>query len=105
MNELLAALEAFEAFDVPAELSDMFVYAIREVETGRIKLGISSDPVARVAQLQTGNSQKLELVVYRKACDRFSDEHALHAKATQYHIRGEWFTAQALHHFNEGEVK
>jgi len=94
LQELLSALEAF---DIPDDLPpDMFVYAIRERETGRIKLGISRDPSSRVAQLQTGNSSKLELVAVRPAVNRFADERVIHADAASYRLRGEWFTASAL---------
>jgi phage regulator Rha-like protein len=93
LNELLQALVAF---DVPSEVQDMYVYAIRETETGRIKLGIARNPHQRLQQLQTGNSQRLQLVAYRKASNFFADEHVLHDAASQYRIRGEWFTASAL---------
>ena len=93
LNDLLQALEAF---DVPPELGEVYVYAIRESETGRIKLGISIDPLARMAQLQTGNSQRLELVAYRKANQGLKDERDLHRKADEYHVRGEWFNRNAL---------
>ena len=93
LNDLLQALEAF---DVPSEMGEVYVYAIRESETGRIKLGISKDPLARMAQLQTGNSQRLELVAYRKANQGLKDERDLHRKADEYHVRGEWFNRNAL---------
>lgn len=94
LNELLAALEAF---DIPDDLPpDLFIYAIRERETGNIKLGISRDPSARLMQLQTGNSSKLELVAVRPAANRFADERAIHADADVYRLRGEWFAAGAL---------
>ena len=95
-NTLNDLLQALEAFDVPPELGEVYVYAIRESETGRIKLGISKDPMARMAQLQTGNSQRLELVAYRKANQGLKDERDLHRKADEYHVRGEWFNRNAL---------
>lgn len=88
-------LEALNDFEVPEDVGEMYVYAIKESETGRIKLGISRDPHARLKQMQTGNSQALELVAYRKASNRFKDESAIHAKNAQYHIRGEWFSESA----------
>lgn len=84
-------LEALDSFEVPEDIGEMFVYAIREVESGRVKLGISRDPHARLRQLQTGNSQRLELVGYRKAENRFQDEAALHSRYADKHIRGEWY--------------
>ena len=88
-------LEALKDFEVPDDIGEMYVYAIKESETGRIKLGISRDPYARLKQMQTGNSQRLELVAYRKATNRFQDESAIHAKNAQHRIRGEWFSESA----------
>ena len=88
-------LEALDDFDVPDDLPDMYVYAIREAETGRIKIGISKDPAERLKQLQVGNSQELELIAYKKAGNRFSDERAAHLINSDSHIRGEWFEAEA----------
>ena len=96
ITEYQEILEALDGFEVPEDVPDMYVYAIRETETGRVKLGISRDPEARLRQLQTGNSQELELVAFRKAENRFDDEHALHSDARAYHLRGEWFDGQAL---------
>jgi len=93
LNELLAALESF---DVPDDMHGMYVYAIRESETGRIKIGISRNPVARLSQLQTGNSQQLELVAVKPAVNGFSCEQDAHKSAASLHIRGEWFRASAL---------
>lgn len=96
-DALSELLEALEAFDIPDDLpSDMFVYAIKERDTGHLKLGISRDPRQRLKQLQTGNSSELELVAVRPALNRFADERALHADAEAYRLRGEWFSAGAL---------
>ena len=91
-----AIIEALNTFEVPEDLPDMFVYAIRETETGNIKLGISKDPEARLRQLQTGNSQQLELIAYKKAENKYADEKALHNQAAAYHIRGEWFDPASI---------
>ncbi|MBB1074171.1 GIY-YIG nuclease family protein [Rhodoferax sp. 4810] len=95
-----AILKALNNFEVPDDLPDMYVYAIRERETGHVKLGISRNPQQRLRQLQTGNSSTLELVAYRKAENRFADERALHADADVYRLRGEWFDDRALKLFN-----
>lgn len=90
-------LRALRDFEVPDDLpDDLFVYAIRECDTGHLKLGISRDPSARVAQLQTGNSSRLELVTMRPARNRFADERAVRADAQAWHLRGEWFSAAAI---------
>lgn len=88
-------IDALNDFEVPEDVGEMYVYAIKETESGRIKLGISRDPYARLKQMQTGNSQRLQLLAYRKASNRFQDEAAIHAKNAQYHIRGEWFSESA----------
>jgi hypothetical protein len=93
ITELDEIIEALTSFEVPDDLPDMYVYAIRETETGRIKLGISKDPENRLKQLQIGNSQALELVAYRKAENRYKDELAVHIANDPLRIRGEWFDA------------
>ncbi|PQJ95882.1 GIY-YIG nuclease family protein [Chromatium okenii] len=94
--QLLDVLRALDEFEVPDDLPNMYVYAIKEKSTGNIKLGISRDPKSRLRQLQTGNSSELELIAYRKAENRFQDEKDLQQLATDYHIRGEWFSPSAL---------
>lgn len=99
LNQIVDFHEIFRAlnsFEVPDDLPDLYVYAIKEVETGSVKLGISRDPLQRLIQLQTNNSQKLQLVASRKAVHRFADERALHKEAQTYHIHGEWFTEKAI---------
>jgi len=87
-------IEALGAFDVPVECAGMYVYAILESGTGRIKLGISRNPKARLKQLQTGNSSTLELVATRRA-GNFKDESEVHSLNSGIHIRGEWFSPGA----------
>lgn len=87
-------LSALDAFDVPEDIVDMYVYAIREKETGRLKIGISRNPQERLKQLQTGNSSELELVAYKKA-ENYQDEQLAHEANSQYWIRGEWFSSNA----------
>ena len=87
-KEIIAALEDFE---VPEDLPPMYVYAIRNKTTRRIKLGISQNPERRLKELQIGNDCELELVAFRKAENRFKDEKALHRENAPLHVRGEWF--------------
>ena len=96
ISDVRSVLNALNDFEVPDDLPDMYVYAIRECDTGNIKLGISRDPEQRLKQMQTGNSSRLELVGYREAKNRFKDESALHFKAADYRIRGEWFNHNAM---------
>ena len=87
-KEVIAALEDFE---IPENLPTMFVYAIRNKHTGRIKLGISENPERRLKELQIGNDCELELLAYREAVNRFKDEKAIHDKHQHLRVRGEWF--------------
>ena len=96
LSDAKSILRALRSFEIPDDLPDMYVYAIREKDTGNIKLGISRDPESRLRQLQTGNSSELELVAFRKAENRFADERALHADAEAYRLRGEWFEGSAM---------
>ena len=86
-------ITALNEFEVPEEVVDMYVYAVRNKETGRIKLGISRDPLARIKTLQVGNDCELELVAYKKADNKFKDEKILHDLNKAARIRGEWFEA------------
>lgn len=95
LSDTRKILSAIASFEVPDDLPDMFVYAIQETDTGNVKLGISRDPLARLKQLQIGNSHLLRLVAYRPATNRFADERALHADAETYRLLGEWFSARA----------
>jgi len=87
--------KAIREFEVPDDVPDMHVYAIKNTVTGAIKLGISRDPQARIRQLQTGNDCRLELIATRPAVNRFADERALHVKHADYRISGEWFDLPA----------
>ena len=89
-KEVIAALEDFE---IPENLPTMYVYAIRNKHTGRIKLGISENPERRLKELQIGNDCELELLAYREAANRFKDEKAIHDKYQHLRVRGEWFAA------------
>ncbi len=91
-RELMDLIADVDLPDAP----DLFVYAIREQDTGHLKLGISKDPEERLRQLQIANSSRLEIVAIRPAPNRFSDEAAIHKLVGQYHIHGEWFDGRSL---------
>lgn len=93
--ESLDIIKALESFEVPDDLPDMYVYAIREAETGNVKIGISKDPAERLKQLQTGNSSELVLVASMPAVNRYKDESSAHKKLSNINIRGEWFECGA----------
>lgn len=75
----------------------MYIYAIKNPDTGNIKIGISKDPEARLKQLRVGNDADLRLVLVEKieAPNRFQDERLAHLKNQYLRIRGEWFRSGA----------
>lgn len=95
LRETHNLIEALNNFEVPDDIPDMYVYAIKNTDTGNIKLGISKNPEQRLKQLQTGCDGKLELMAYRKADNGYRDELQLHHENNQYAIQGEWFTKDA----------
>jgi len=92
-NPITTASDLFDLIkDVDPDLrDDLFVYAIKEVETGRVKIGISKNPAERIRQLQTGNPNRLEIAGIVEASNGFSDEKLIHKKLSNMRIRGEWF--------------
>ena len=91
VQDAKAIIAALEDFEIPENLPPMYVYAIRNKTTRRVKLGISQNPERRLKELQIGNDCELELVAFRKAENRFKDEKALHRENAPLHVRGEWF--------------
>ena len=77
--------------DIDVLQDDLLLYAIQEVETGRIKIGISSNPEQRLKQLQVGNPCTLVIIDQRPAPNRFKDEKLAHENNSYCSIRGEWF--------------
>ena len=97
-------MRALDDFEIPDDIEDMYVYAIRNTVTGNVKLGISRDPEERLKQLQTGNDCALELVATRRADNRFQDEARLHNEHADVHISGEWFSSHDTSYF-EGAMQ
>jgi len=97
-NSITTVDELFDLLadvDVP-EAPNLYVYAIREQETGKLKLGISKNPHQRMKQLQTANPNRLELVAAIPAPNRFKDESRMHHEASEHRIHGEWFKSSAI---------
>jgi hypothetical protein len=70
-----------------------FVYCIWESKPGGgmeyVKIGFSTNPQARIAELQCGNPRKLVLVSMKKGTRE--DERALHQKYIKQNVLQEWF--------------
>ena len=85
-------LRNFESDGCPTR----YVYAVVD-GFGNVKIGITRDIDARVKSLQVANSTELRLVMYREAVGSgYSDEVRLHKECAGRHLRGEWFSSDAL---------
>ncbi len=76
-----------------------YVYLIRGND-GKYKIGIAKNPNQRILQLQTGNSDKLELLQIYKSRNASKIETALHNQYSHVRNIGEWFDLSV-----EDEVK
>jgi hypothetical protein len=77
------------------QLEGRFIYVIR-ADNGLLKIGISSNPNARLAQLQTSSPFKLSIAyVAALRCDGRTVEAAAHRTLASYRQSGEWFDCPA----------
>lgn len=65
------------------------VYAIRRADTREVKIGISTNPVRRLRDLQSNHARKLELLLAFPGM--VEHEVALHTRFKAHRLRGEWF--------------
>jgi|ERR1035437_479750 hypothetical protein len=66
-----------------------YIYFIQEEGTGAVKIGISDNPLSRLANLQHSNSKKLTLLSILSG--DILTEKALQKRFIKTQIRGEWF--------------
>jgi len=71
------------------------VYLIRGND-GRYKIGIAKDPKKRIKQLQTGNSDPLELIDTYQSENASTIETALHNRFSYVRNVGEWFDLSVI---------
>lgn len=79
------------------------VYLIQCVETGRVKIGWSTNLGQRLVDLQTASPSELILRGVVPNSTK-KDESKLHIRCERYHVRGEWFTSEALDDIEYKEV-
>ena len=83
-----------EAQSSQKERNGDYLYIMQSSGNGHLKIGRAKDPKARVAQLQTGNSEEIKLIAsYEGWGWRESD---LHVKLGSYRLKGEWFSLQGI---------
>lgn len=94
-SDIIKAFELIKEFDTD-DVPCRYVYAAIDGQR-RIKIGISNNPEKRVANLNIGNADKLELVFTKRAdLPGYKSEVILHEKCSAFRIRSEWYTAKAL---------
>ncbi|MFW5847570.1 MAG: GIY-YIG nuclease family protein [bacterium] len=69
----------------------MYIYLMRSEETGTYKIGKSKNPEKRLKQLQTGSSEKLELILKFNTKYPSLVESAMHNRFSHLKKHGEWF--------------
>lgn len=69
------------------------VYFIQAEHGGPVKIGKALDPVARLAQIQSGNPYRLVVRHAEPVVSGYSAERALHQIFRDYRMCGEWFRA------------
>ncbi len=65
------------------------IYFIKNIETGRIKIGYSETPKKRLRELQTGSDSRL--VIIKTIKGDLNKEKELHDKFSHLRTNGEWF--------------
>lgn len=71
------------------------IYFLKNHANNTVKIGRTKDPIKRLRTLQTGNSDKLELLyIIEDVEDSF--ETFVHEICARYHISGEWFAGDVL---------
>lgn len=69
----------------------MFIYLISKSDSNHYKVGVSHNPLFRLAQLQTANSEQLLLIETFKTNFSFKLERFIHKKFASKQTIGEWF--------------
>jgi hypothetical protein len=70
-------------------MRDGYVYFVRAVSGGPVKIGWALDPSDRLRALQANSPQKLELLVAYPAT--IEEERRLHREYAYARLHGEWF--------------
>ena len=77
----------------------MYVYFIQSGKKGAVKIGVSKDPIERMATMQTGNPECLRLRLRLKCKSKdhaFDVEYRLHKRFNWAKKRGEWFNRSIM---------
>jgi hypothetical protein len=68
------------------------IYFVQAGESGPIKIGISTNPRARIRTLQSSNYEELRPLLVGIAYP--GQEQKIHASLAHLHVRGEWYRSE-----------
>lgn len=75
-------------------MAQTFIYAIYCPNKQEIKIGYASNPVTRLLQLQTGTTDRLDLLI--TFAGGIAEEKELHTLLSDYRLTGEWFVYNSV---------
>lgn len=70
---------------------DLYVYFIRNIDTGNIKIGVSKSPEIRIKSLETGCDAELEILAVILCSDEPDLEKMIHKSYEEHRKIREWF--------------
>jgi hypothetical protein len=77
----------------------VFIYFIRQHDTGFLKIGKANDPLRRMHNIQVGSPQYLQMLGYVRRYGEFEEKY-IHDVFLEHRFRGEWFREEGkLQHF------
>ena len=75
-------------------MSQTFIYAIYCPNKNEVKIGYAGNPISRLSQLQTGTTDRLDLLM--TFVGGIAEEKQIHKELADYRISGEWFRYSPL---------
>lgn len=81
------------------ERLNSFIYVLRGKEESPIKIGMATDPLGRMASVQTGCWERLRLLYVVPGAHKL--ERAFHKRLSTARLEGEWFNGPAIESFLE----
>lgn len=78
------------------KIHSAYVYLIQAVGTNYYKIGISTNPQARLKALQAQSPHKLVLIACQMNYDAWRFEQSLHSRFSSCRTQGEWFHLSAV---------
>ena len=71
-----------------------FIYAIHCPNKNEVKIGYATDPLKRLAQLQTATTDRLDILLTFSG--NIEVEKLLHSRLDKFRLGGEWFIANSV---------